>query len=89
MWSEKWSLAQLIRHYVCEALTEHQICREREKKIMSALSDLQDAVAKLSSDVDAFIAANSGGASDADLKAVTDAIKGIDLKVAPPAAPTA
>lgn len=50
---------------------------------MSALTDLQAAVSKLSSDVDAFIAANSGGASDADLAAITSAITAIDVKVAP------
>jgi len=52
---------------------------------MSALSDLQDAVKKLDSDVDAFIAANTAGATDADLAALKDQVAAIDAKLVPSA----
>lgn len=72
---------------------------------MSALDDTKAAigalgskVSKLSTDVEAFIAANSGGASDADLQALTAGITAIGAQVdavdqivnppAPPAPPT-
>ncbi len=54
---------------------------------MSALTDLQDATNKLQSDVAAFISANSGGATDAQLQAVTAQIQAIDATIAPPPAP--
>lgn len=72
-----------------------------QEKIMSTLTDLQGklaavstAVTKLSSDVDAFIAAHPApAASDADLQAlsatvdqVSAAVAAIDTKVAPPTA---
>lgn len=70
---------------------------------MSALSETQaaiasvnDKVAKLAADVNAFIAANSGGATDTDLQALTAAIgslgtavDAIDASIAPPAPPAA
>lgn len=58
---------------------------------MSALTDLQAAVTKLQNDVAAFIEANTGGASDSDLEALTAAINTIDATVAPaaPATPPA
>ena len=52
---------------------------------MSALSDLQASVAKLKADVDAFIQANSGGATDADLTALKTQVDAIDAVVNPPA----
>lgn len=56
---------------------------------MSALTDLQSAVSKLQSDVQAFVAANSGGATDAQLEALTASVNAIDAIVNPPApAPT-
>lgn len=50
---------------------------------MSKLTDLQASVSKLSTDLDAFISANSGGASDADLDALKTAVDAIDAKIAP------
>lgn len=56
---------------------------------MSALTDLQASVSKLSTDVNAFIAANSGGATDADLVALKTQVDAIDAVINPPApAPT-
>lgn len=52
---------------------------------MSALSDLQTAVATLSTDVQAFVTANSGGATDAQLEALTASVQAIDAIVNPPA----
>lgn len=61
----------------------YQILINQEKE-MSALTDLQGKVTKLSSDVDAFIASKGAGASDADLVAISAAVDAIDAKVAPP-----
>ncbi len=52
---------------------------------MSALTDLQAAVTQLSTDVNAFVAANSGGATDAQLEALTAQVEAIDAVVNPPA----
>ena len=62
----------------------YQILIEQEKQ-MSALTDLQASVSKLSTDVNAFIAANSGGATDADLVALKTSVDAIDAVVNPPA----
>lgn len=52
---------------------------------MSALDDVKASVAKLSTDLNAFIAANSGGAADADLVALKTQIDALDAQIAPPA----
>lgn len=53
---------------------------------MSALDDVKASVAKLSTDLTSFIAANSGGAADADLVALKSQIDALDAQIAPPAA---
>lgn len=53
---------------------------------MSALDDLQTSITKLSTDVTAFIAANSGGATDAQLAAFKAQVDAIDAQIVPPAA---
>lgn len=56
---------------------------------MSVLTDLQASVSKLQGDVAAFIAANSGGATDAQLSALKAQVDAIDATVLPPAPPAA
>jgi outer membrane murein-binding lipoprotein Lpp len=56
-----------------------------QEKTMSALTDLQAAVEQLSTDVNAFVTANSGGANDAQLEALTAQVQAIDAVVNPPA----
>ena len=56
---------------------------------MSALTDVQASVAKLQTDLTAFIAANTGGATDAQLVALKAQIDAIDAQVAPPPPPAA
>lgn len=51
---------------------------------MAAIDDLKTAVSQLSTDVDSFIAANTGGASDADLAAVTASVQAISAKLVAP-----
>lgn len=106
MFPENWSLARIIRHALCEILVEHSINRKVLKQIlanqenmMSALDDTKAAITavsgkltKLSTDVEAFITANSGGATDTDLQGLTaavgqlgTAVDAIDAIVNPPA----
>ena len=92
MFPENWSLARIIRHALCEILVEHSINRKFQKLIlkqqeitMSALTDLQASVTTLQTDVNAFITANSGGATDADLVALKAQVDAIDAVVNPPA----
>lgn len=54
---------------------------------MSALTDLQTSVSKLSTDVNAFIVANSGGATDPQLVSLKAQVDAIDAVVNPPAPP--
>lgn len=56
---------------------------------MTALADTQAAFARLKALVEAFIAANTGGASDADLAKLTADINTLADEVAPPAPPAA
>ena len=85
MFPETWDHERITRHGFCEVLTNQKIIIENQERIMSALSDLQAAVTKLNTDVTAFIAANSGGATDAQLQTITTAITAIDNLVNPPA----
>ena len=87
MFPPKWSLAQILRHAICEILVNQKIIITHQEKTMSALTDLQASVTKLQTDVTAFITANSGGASDADLVALKAQIDAIDAQVAPPTPP--
>lgn len=82
MFPEHWTVEEVLRFGLAEILVN-------QEKQMSALTDLQAAVTKLQTDVNAFIAANSGGASDADLQALTTQINAIDAVINPPATPAA
>lgn len=74
----------MVRHAFAEVLiNQHKILEQQENQ-MSALTDLQAAVTKLQTDVNAFIAANTGGASDADLQALTTQVNAIDAVINPP-----
>ena len=91
MFPEHWPLSKLIRHFCSELLTDAKIIVKHEttviknqEKIMSALTDLQASVSKLSTDVNAFITANSGGATDADLVTLKASVDAIDAVVNPP-----
>lgn len=89
MFPFSWDHDRICKHALAEILVnQHKILLQQEQT-MSALTDLQSSVSKLQSDVDAFISANSGGASDADLVALKAAVDAIDAKVAPPTPPAA
>lgn len=84
-----WTHEQICERLLLELLVDQKTIRDDQEKIMSALTDLQSAVSKLQSDVQAFVAANSGGATDAQLEALTASVNAIDAIVNPPApAPT-
>lgn len=89
MFPEHWSFLDKLEHFICEALVNHRIIKLNQEKIMSALTDLQAKVSKLQSDLDAFIEANKGGASDADLTALSAQVDAMDTEVAPPTPPAA
>lgn len=55
-----------------------------QEKQMSALTDLQGSVSKLGTDLNAFIQANSGGATDADLVTLKAQVDALDAQIAPP-----
>ena len=54
---------------------------EMESSIMAAIDDLNTAVAKLSSDVDALIALQAQGDQTPAIQAATDAVNAVDAKV--------
>lgn len=83
-----WTIRRIVRAGLCLILQYQKAILNNQEKTMSALTDLQASVSKLQTDVDAFITANSGGASDADLVALKAAVDAIDAKVAPPAPTT-
>lgn len=83
MFPIEWTIRRIIRAGLCLILQHQKTILHNQEKTMSALTDLQASVTKLQGDVDAFISANSGGASDADLVALKAAIDAIDAKVAP------
>lgn len=90
MFPEKWNLSRIIRHAFSEVLTDLKIIKQNQETQMSALTDLQASIAKLQADVTAFIAANSGGATDAQLVALKVGVDAIDAQVVPaPAQPPA
>lgn len=89
MFPERWDHETLTKRALAEILVnQHKIFETLEDQ-MSALTDLQAAVTKLQGDVAAFITANSGGATDADLQALTTQIQAIDTTVLPAAPPAA
>ena len=61
---------------------------EQQEKIMADFTALNDAIAKLSTDVDTALA-NAGATDQAAVDAATAAVGAIDAKVAPPAPPAA
>lgn len=87
MFPEAWKLPRIIRHAFSEVLTDLKIIKKNQETQMSALTDLQASVTKLQTDVTAFIAANSGGATDAQLVSLKAAVDAIDAQVAPPPPP--
>ena len=87
MFPEDWDHERLCRVALTQILIYAKKIHDNQEKQMSALTDLQAAVTKLQTDVNAFIAANSGGATDADLEALTTQVNAIDAIVNPPAAP--
>ena len=82
---ERWNLEEVLRLGLAEILVNQNLILAGQEKQMSALTDLQAAVAKLSTDVNAFIQANSGGATDADLQNLTAQVNAIDAVINPPA----
>jgi hypothetical protein len=94
-----WTHEQLCERLLRELLIDQKQILANQETQMSALTDLQASVTAasqkvttLSADVNAFIAANSGGASDADLvalkasvDAITTSVAAIDAIVNPPA----
>jgi hypothetical protein len=83
-----WSFTRIAIHFFCEALTNQKIIRVQQEKIMAALDDLQSAVAgtqellgTLQTDITEFISQNSGGATDAQLEAVTASVGTINTSL--------
>jgi hypothetical protein len=85
MFPDSWTRDQIIEHCVREILIDQKKILDQQEKQMSALTDLQAAVTKLDTDVKAFVTANSGGATDAQLAALTASVDAIDAIVNPPA----
>lgn len=86
---EGWSFERFAQTALTLMLKQQRAILVNQEKQMSKLTDLQAAVTKLQNDVNAFISANSGGASDADLEALTTQINAIDAVINPPATPAA
>lgn len=76
---EHWSFERILHHGLAEILVN-------QEKQMSALTDLQAAVAKLKIDVEALLAQHQAGATDTDLQALTSAVNAIDAEIVPPPA---
>lgn len=88
MFPKHWSLSRIIIHAFCEMLTNQKLIRKDQEKIMSALDDTKAALAAvttkvgtLSTDLNAFIEKNSGGATDADLVSITAGLGAIGTAV--------
>lgn len=89
MFPDWWTQELYLERVLHEILVDQKIIIQNQKKfkgeIMAALDDFKEALQEVSADVDAFIAANTGGASDADLVAATAQLRAIAAKLAPPA----
>jgi hypothetical protein len=83
---EFWTHEDLCERLLRELLIDSKKQLLNQEKIMSALDDVKAKVAKLKADVQAFITANSGGASDDDLVALGASVDEIVAIVNPPAA---
>lgn len=82
---EGWSFEHFVRVALVFALKQQKSILSYQEKQMSKLDDLKASISKLQADVNAFIAANSGGATDADLDALKAQVEAIDAVVNPPA----
>ena len=82
---EFWSHEQLCERLLRELLIDQKKILANQENHMSALTDLQASVAKLKSSTEAFIAANSGGATDADLTALKSQVDALEALINPPA----
>lgn len=87
MFPGHWSFERIVVHGLAEIITNQQLIRHNQGEIMSVLTDVQAKLAKLKADLQAFVAANTGGASDADLVAIGVLIDDIETIIAPPALP--
>jgi len=87
MFPEHWTHEQLCERVLKEILIDQKKILANQEKQMSALSDLQNSVNKLGTDLTAFIEANSGGATDADLVALKAQVDALDAQIAPPQSP--
>jgi hypothetical protein len=83
LFPEHWEHEKVCEHGLAEILVNQHLILKAQKENMSALTDLQDSVKKLETEVAAFISANSGGASDADLVALRTQVDAIAAQVAP------
>jgi hypothetical protein len=81
----EWSFERFVRCALVLILKNQKAILNNQEREMSKLDDLKGSVTKLGTDVNAFIAANSGGATDADLDALKSQIDAIDAVVNPPA----
>lgn len=91
MFPSHWTHETLCERALAEILINQQKQIFLQEENLAKLSDVQASITKLKADVVAFIAANSGGASDADLdvlKASVDAVDDLVAPQAPPDAPT-
>ena len=80
-----WTHEQLCERLLRELLIDQKKILANQENHMSSLTDLQGSVAKLKASVQAFIAANSGGATDADLQAIKADVDALEALVNPPA----
>lgn len=79
-----WPHEYLVEHALAEGLINERKILKNQEAILAALDDLKTAVSTLSDNVDAFIKANTGGASDAELASVTAVVNGISAKLVTP-----
>ena len=88
---EHWTWEEIFEYAFAEILTNQRILLHNQARfqgeIMSKLTDFQAKLVKLQADVTAFVAANSGGASDADIDALSASVDQIDALVTPQPAP--
>lgn len=85
MYPDWWTQELFLERVLHELLIDQKKILANQEKQMSALSDCQAAVAKLNTDLSAFIAENSGGATDVQLEAITATVNAMDALVSPPA----
>jgi hypothetical protein len=87
-WTHELLCERLLRELLIDQKQQLENQKQilcNQEKIMALLDDVKAKIAKLKADVQAFIAANSGGASDEDLQALGASVDEIDAIVNPPA----